>query len=69
MRGCVHHPGQEEGGEVVGDDDGRVLREGFKESLAGSIPGLDVGVVGDAAFCEAGFVVDHPVDDEPVEAI
>ncbi len=69
LRGRSHHPGEEEGGEVVGDDDRRVLREGFDESLPGAIPRLDVGVVGDAALFEPQCIVDHPVNDESMEAI
>ena len=64
-----HHPRQHERRVVVGDDDSRTRGQGGQQSTTSARRRLHVGEVGHALRPQAGRIVGHAVDYEPVQAI
>ena len=61
--------GQEESGEVVGDDGTRARGQSAEQALPRAVLRLDILIGRDGALGEVSPVVGHAIEDEPVEAI
>lgn len=68
-RGGFDHPGQEERGVAVRDDDTGTLGESDEQAASCTRARLDVGVVEDGAAQERARVLPHPVEDEAMQAV